>query len=423
MKKTLITLILGFTTILPVLGETVPPENRVSLPTAMEMAVNGNIGLQEKRKSLGIAKYQIKSANKLKNPQIQSNILTGKISNANSSQVGVILPLEIAKRGARKDAAIVNASAVSQSVQHYEFELKLRIRTAYFNLLQAKSELQIMEERKELLEEMLRLAKEKPQSSENYKIEFLQADMRLKKQLIAINRAKANVKTARYNFNRVLNLENNDTFYDSLEDSLFDKSFLDEIEVPSYDEAEKMAMEHRHDLQLAKLNIEKSKKELQVAKRNRIPDVSVGGGYAFSMGDKSDGEHLTGAFVAVGADMPVLYRYTPEIESAKLAIEQTELDYKARVNITKNTLKTNYDKFLIAKENVEHYSDILDESKEILKLAKARYQKGQANLMNLIINEHTHQEYLNEYINAVGVYYNTYIAILKEMGVDSVSAL
>src|SRR5699024_950952 len=126
--------------------------------------------------------------------------------------------------------------------------------------------------------------------------------------------------------------------YDSLEDSLFDKSFLNEIEVPSYDEAEKMAMEHRHDLQLAKLNIEKSKKELQVAKRNRIPDVSVGGGYAFSMGDKSDGEHLTGAFVAVGADMPVLYRYTPEIESAKLAIEQTELDYKARVNITKNTL-------------------------------------------------------------------------------------
>ena len=124
MKKTLITLILGFTTIMPVLGETALPENRVSLPTAMEMAVNGNIGLQEKRKSLGIAKYQIKSANKLKNPQIQSNILTGKISNANSSQVGVILPLEIAKRGARKDAAIVNASAVSQSVQHYEFELK-----------------------------------------------------------------------------------------------------------------------------------------------------------------------------------------------------------------------------------------------------------------------------------------------------------
>ena len=46
MKKTLITLILGFTTIMPVLGETALPENRVSLPTAMEMAVNGNIGLQ-----------------------------------------------------------------------------------------------------------------------------------------------------------------------------------------------------------------------------------------------------------------------------------------------------------------------------------------------------------------------------------------
>lgn len=396
---------------------------KVSLSTAIEMALTGNIELQEKRKNLGIAKQEIKSANKLKNPQFISNILTGKISNANSSQVGVLLPVEIAKRGVRKESAQINAAMVQHEVKQYEFDLKLRIRRAYFDLLQAKSDLKIMEERKVLLEDLLDIAKGKPKDSESYNIDILQADMRLKKQLIAINKARANVQTARYNFNRVLNLENDAEFYDSREDSLFDKSFLYEIEIPPYEEAKKMAMENRQDLQAALKNIEKKKKELQIAKRQRVPDLAVGGGYAFSMGEKSAGEHLSGAFVSVNADLPVLYQYTPEIKAAMIAIEKTELDYQARVKVTQNTLKTNYEKFLIAKENVGHYNAIIDESNEILSLSRARYKKGKSSLMNLIINEHTHQEYLNEYISAVGVYYNTYIALLRDMGVDTVGSL
>lgn len=397
--------------------------SKISLSTAMEMALNGNIELQEKRKSLGIARNEIKAANQLKNPQFQSNILTGKISKANSSQVGVMLPIEIAKRGVRKEAAKINAVMVQHEVQQYEFDLKLRIRTAYFNLLQAKSDLKIMEERKVLLDDLLQLAKSKPKNTETYNIDVLQADMRLKKQLIAINRAKANVKTAQYNLNRIMNLENPDTFFDSQEDSLFDKSFLYEIQVPPYEEAEKIALENRHDLLMAKQKIEKSKKEVEAVKRQRIPDIAIGGGYAFSMGKKSEGEHLTGAYVGVAADLPLLYQYTPEIKSAMIAVEKTELDYKARVNITKNTLKTNYDKFLIAKENVHHYDEIINESNQILKLSREHYKKGKGSLMNMIINEHTHQEYMNEYISAVGVYYNTYIALIKEMGLDSFTAL
>lgn len=421
MKKTLVTalILLG----LQLCSSAGDLPHKVSLSTAMEMGINANIELQEKRKNLGIAKNEIKAANQLKNPQFQSNILSGKISNANSSQVGVMLPIEVAKRGVRKNAAKINTSMVQHEVQQYEFDLKLRIRTAYFNLLQAKSDLKIMEERRDLLEDLLLLAKGKPKNSDTYNIDVLQADMRFKKQLIAINKAKANVKTAQYNFNRVLNLNDTTTFYDSQEDSLFDKSFLYEIQVPPYEEAEKLALEYRHDILAAKQKIDKSKMDLEIQKRRRIPDIAIGGGYAFSMGKKSEGEHLTGAYIGVGADIPVLYQYTPEIKNAQIVVEKTELDYLAKVNITKNTLRTNYDKFLIAKENVSHYNSIIDESNQILKLSRERYKNGKGNLMNLIINEHTHQEYLNEYIGAVGVYYNTYIALLQEMGLDSLTAL
>ena len=386
---------------------------KINLQSAMKMALVGNIELQEQRKNLGISENDIKKANALKNPQLQSNILVGNIARGNSSQVGISLPIEVLKRSARKKSAQAGMTFTINKILDYEFKLKLRIRTAYFNLLLAKSNLKIMQERKELLEDLYEISKNKPQNTDNYKIELLQADMRLKKQLIQINKAKANVRTAQYNFNRVLNLENNLTLYDTIEDSFFDKSFVTNLELPTCEELEKIAFTNRYDIKMAESKILKAKNEINVATKNRVPDVQIAGGMAFTQ----DG--ATGSFIGAGIDMPVLYQYTPEIENAKLNYEKAQLEYNSIINITKNIIHTNHDKFIIAKENVEHYRKIIEESTEILKLSKQRYSKGKSQLTNLIIIEHSHQELLNEYVNAMGVYYNAYISLLQEVGVDS----
>lgn len=386
---------------------------KITLQDAMDMALKGNIELQEQRKNLGISQNDIKIANALKNPQIQSNLLMGRIANTNSSQVGVMLPVEITKRGTRKRAAEAGLMYTENKIKDYEFKLKLRIRTAYFNLLLAKSDLKIMEERKDLLEDLYKISKNKSQKSDSYETDVLQADMRLKKQVIQINRAKANVRTAQYNFNRVLNLENNLTLYDSKEDSLFDKAFISDFNVPGYEELESAAFKNRYDIKMAESKILKAKRDIAVAAKRRVPDVYLSGGYAFA----HDG--TPGAFVGAGLDVPALYNYSPEIKNAKLNYEKAQLEYNSIINITKNVIHTNHDKFVIAKENVEHYDEILKESKEILKLSKQRYQKGKTSLTGLIVVEHAHQELLNEYLAAIGVYYNAYIALLQEIGSDN----
>ena len=374
---------------------------KISLPQAMEMALKGNIELQEQRKNLGISQNDIKIANALKNPQFQTNLLIGKIAKANSSQLGITLPVEITKRGARKKAAMASLDYTENKINDYEFKLKLRIRTAYFNLLVAKSDLKIMEERKELLEDLCKITRNKSKKSDSYEIDVLQADMRLKKQLIQINKAKANVRTAQYNFNRILNLENNLTLYDSKEDSLFDRAVVAEFNLPGYEALEMI----------------KAKRDIDVAIRQRIPDVYISGGYAFA----HDG--TPGAYVGAGFDIPSLYMYNPEIKNARLNYEKAQLEYNSIINITKNVIHTNHDKFVIAKENVDHYDEILTESREILKLSKQRYQKGKTPLTSLIVVEHSHQELLAEYLAAIGVYYNAYIALLQEIGSDTISAV
>ena len=386
---------------------------KISLEQAMNLALDGNIELKEQRKNLGISKNNIKRANALRNPQFQSNLLMGQIAKGNSSQVGLMLPVEITKRGARKKAAEAGLTYTENKIKDYEFKLKLRVRTSYFNLLLAKSDLRILEDRKELLEDLLKIAENRPKNSPNYEVELLQADMRLKKQLIRINRAKANVRTAQYTFNKVLNLENNLTLYDAQEDSVFEKAFFTQLALPDYNELESIAFKNRYDIKMAEAKVIKAKKDIIVATKQKIPDLYVSGGYAFA----HDG--TPGAYVGAGFDIPALYNYAPEVKNAKLEYEKAQLEYNSIINITKNVIHTNYDKFVIAQENVEHYHSILEESARILELSKAKYQQGSTNLTNLIIVEHSHQELLNEFLSAMGVYYNSYIALLQEVGLDN----
>lgn len=386
---------------------------KISLEQAINMALDGNIELQEQRKNLGISQNNVKKANALKNPQFQSNLLMGPIAKGNSSQVGLMLPIEVTKRGARKKAALADLSYTENKIKDYEFKLKLRVRTSYFNLLVAKSELKIMQDRRDLLEDLLDIAKGKPKNSPNYEIEVLQADMKLKKQDVNINRAKMDIRTAQYNFNRVLNLANNPTLYDVQDYSIFGQEFYTQLNLPSYEELESIAIKNRYDIKMSEDKILKAKKDLEVVGRQRIPDLYLSGGYAFA----HDG--TSGAFVGAGVDIPALYRYTPEIKNAKLEYDKAQLEYNSIINITKNVIHTNYDKFVMAQENVGHYKEIVEESNKILNLSKQRYRKGKTSLANLIIVEHSHQELLNEYLEAVRVYYNAYIALLQEIGMDN----
>ncbi len=416
MKRFLLILILILNLVLPSFAIVEAEDKiKISLEEAMDLALKGNIELQEQRKNLGISQNDIKKANALKNPQIQSNLLVGRIAKANSSQVGIMLPVEIAKRGARKSAAESGLDYTENKIKDSEFKLKQKVRTAYFNLILAKSHLKIMEDRKELLEDLLEISKNHSKDSPNYEIELLQADMRLKKQFVQINKSKADVKTAQYTFNKVLNLQNNMNLYDVKEESVFSQAFFTNLELPAYEELIAYAFEHRYDIKMAEARLEKTKKDITVALRKRVPDLYVSGGYAYA----HDG--TPGAFVGAGLDLPTLYRFTPEIQNAKLEYEKAQLGYNSIINITKNIISTNYDKFRMAQENVSYYYSMIDESRRILELSKQRYQKGQTAITNLIVVEHSHQDLLKEFLSSIGVYYNAYIALLTELGMENFS--
>ena len=99
----------------------------IDLDSLIELGLKENCELKIKRMELETYAKDIKIANRLKNPQIQSNIMLGNIAIGNSSQAGVALPIEVLKRGVRTKSAIQQYSIKETELKQAEHNYKIKI--------------------------------------------------------------------------------------------------------------------------------------------------------------------------------------------------------------------------------------------------------------------------------------------------------
>lgn len=415
MKKIIITFTLLLSICLPSYSDVV----HISLEKAVEIAIENNLDIKSKRKKAEELQQEIKIANALKNPQFQSNFLMGKVTRGNSSQFGLAVPIEINKRSIRKKIAQTNLEIVKNEIRAAEHDLKIEIMRNYFNILYIKSVVLILQDREKLFNNMKTVAEAKPKNSINYDIDLMQSDIKYKKQLVFLNRAKANLLEAQFKLNETMNIKDSKIMYDTTESSLFTKNLsIMRLHLLPYEQIENIALEYSYGLAIANSNIKKSEQEISQAKRKRIPDVTIAGGYAYQTSKQTGGEALPGAFVGVNTELPIFYTFGPEIKEAKIVLERKQLDKESFENHLRYALKRDYNKFKYSKENLIHYQEILREAKKILDMHAKRYEKGQSSFLNLMQVETMYQETLRDYIGAMEVYYNAYLDLMHNVGHD-----
>ncbi len=415
MKKIVITLFLLFSICLPSSSQVV----HITLDNAVNLALENNLDLKSKRKKAEELQQEIKIANALKNPRFESNFLIGRVTRGNSSQFGLSVPVEVAKRGIRKKIAQTNLDIVEKEIKASEHDIKIEIMKNYFNILYLKSVVLIFQEREKLFKNLKTIAEQKSKKYVNYDVDILQADMKYKRQLVYLNKAKADLLIAQFKLNDTINIKNSENMYDTIEESLFinDLSLLNLTLLP-YQTIEDTAMKYSYSLAIAESNITKSEQEVTQAKRQRIPNLTIGGGTAYQTAHQTRGDSLPGAYIAIGADIPILYSYSPDIKKAKIVLERSSIDKDSFENHLRYALKQDYNEFKYAKANMEHYKNILSESQKLMNTYSKRYEKGQTSLQNFIQVETMHQETLRDYIGAAQAYYDSYLNLMHNVGHD-----
>ena len=426
MKKLFIILITFF--IFQTASFAIEDVRKVDLHGAIEVALKNNIDLQAAKLNVNIAKNDIKSANRLQNPSFDAFYFMGAAGWSEPRQLGVSQNIEIAKRKARKELAKSNLLLVEKNVDYTQFDLKMDVREAYINLVAAKSILETLTQQQKLQEELLGIAKQRVKSGKVPEIDVIQAEIALNQMITQVNSAKVNVKSALSDFNKVIN-DPNDVIYDSNDRIFSEENNFDEMLTPSPDvlfpdsaDIISKLVENRYDIRIAKQEIDVAEKNLIVVARQKIPDISINGGYAYQLGNHTDdGRFNSGAYVGASiVNIPLFYNYSPEIKNAALKLQQAELKYASVKNKAAKDITSAYEKFLTAAENLNYYeSKILTSSEELIEISKHAYETGKSDITALIVMKQSYKSIIVGYTYALTEYYNSWTNFLREVNDDN----
>lgn len=403
-------------------------DNHLNLSQAIELALEKNVELNEKRKDLEIAKNNIKIANRLQNPTFEMAYGIGKTSDGNPQQLGFSQLLEIGKRSKRKKMAQADLALSDEAIKLAEFNVRMDVREAYVELAAAKAVLKNIEEQQELLTRLVDISQKRVNAGAAAEMEVMQARIVLNQLNIQKNSAKTTVLAAKYNFNKALNVnrsQEDNTFYDIVDETLCENtSFISVLTpppsrvMPKFDDIKEIAYQKRYDLKISQKEIEVAKKNLEVVMRQRVPDLEVAGGYAYLSPSQNEGSSamVSGAYAGANlVNIPLMYNYSPEIKNAKLQLEQAHLRYESKRNTALNDLMGAYERFLVAQKNLNYYNESLTvDSKEIVRMAAKSYEVGKSDLTSLIVVEQSYRSIMSGYIEALRDYYICWVDFLRE---------
>ena len=397
---------------------------KVYLNQAIDAALENNIDLQAAKLERNIAKNNIKTANRLQNPSFDAFYFLGAAGNSEPKQLGVSENIEIAKRKARKNLAESNLKLVEKNIDYTIFDLKMDVREAYINLVEAKSILDTLEHQQELQEELLKIAKIRVTNHNAPDIDVIQAEIALNQMITQVNSARVNVKKALSDFNKVINNPDN-IVYDSMDNIFSEENNFQEMmtpppdfDFPSFDEIVQNAIKNRYDIQIAKQEIDVAEKNLTVTARQRIPDIQLTGGYAYQVGAYTDsGNFNNGAYAGASlVNIPLFYNYSPEIQNAALKLKQAELKYESSKNRAVKDVSAAYDRFLTAADNLNHYEKkIITGSEELIETSKNSYEAGKSDITSLIVMKQSYKSIIIGYTQALAEYYNSWTNFLREV--------
>lgn len=400
---------------------------KISIQEAINIAVENSMELQSQKLNVQIAKNNIKAANRLQNPSIDTNWMIGSAGKGNPHGIGVTQMIEVFKRKHRKKSAQASFEVSDETARYKNFDLKMDVREAYINLVSAKTIVDSLEIEEKSLLEINRLVKERYKAGKASETDVIQSDISINHIKTQLNTARTNIMAARFQFNSVMDT---DPIYDSIVESFEEDVHFDKLltpspktQLPGFSDILALAEQNRYDLKIAQKEIVVAKNNLKIQTSKRVPDIEIGGGYLFQpIGMSGEaGRYLNGAYVNANlVNLPILYNFAPEIKNAKLEIEKAELKYAAAQNNAFANLSSAYEKLVNAQTNLNYYTDsLIEDSKRMMKTSKKNYEEGKTDLTPLILIEQSYRSIIIGYTTALTQYYSAYINFLREVDVEN----
>lgn len=392
---------------------------RLSLNDALSLFLQKNLDVLIAKYGIEYSKGQQITARLFPNPIMSIGNLasfTQGHTAGNSGQIFVQAQqlFELAgKRGYRIESAGFGAQSAEAAFEDAVRQLGFTVKDSYYRVQLAQRRLALAEENRDRFSRILEINTIRLKKGYIAEVDLIRIRLQMVDFHSQVIQALQEAETARGDLRQLLRLSPATTL--ELTTDLEFKRIDPEI-----GKLRLVAMDLRPDVRSKRFTFSQREADLRLAKAYRVPDLTVGTGYAIQGAQGPDNPQQWA--LNFGMPLPLFNRNQGGIRQAEVAVQTAEADLNKALNVVENEVEVAYRNLMHSRRLVEAYvGGVLDDARATFTIVERAYERGGATIIDLLDAARTSRTIQQNYIEALFNYQRNVLQLESAVGQEIAS--
>ena len=392
---------------------------RLSVNDALALFINQNLDVLIAKYGIEYSKGQQITAGLFPNPVATigtlSSFTQGRTSSSSGALSGQIQQLfELAgKRGYRIESAGYGIQSAEASFGDAVRQLGFTVKDTYYRIQLAQRRLILAEENRDRFARILDINTIRFKKGYIAEVDLIRIRLQMVDFQSQVIQSLQEGESARGDLRLLLRLSPSTLLELTTE---LDFRRID----PDIGKLRMVALDLRPDIKARRFAYSQRESDLKLAKAYRIPDVTIGAGYAVQGPQGPDNPQQWS--LNLGLPLPIFNRNQGGILQAEVSVQTAEADLNKTVNLVENEVEVAYRNLLQSRRLVEAYvGGVLEDARSTFTIVERAYERGGATILDLLDAARTSRMIQQNYIEALFNYQHQLFQLESAVGQEIAS--
>lgn len=391
---------------------------RLSLEEALGLFLQQNVDLLIAQYGIEFSKGQQITARLFPNPVASLGLVSSPVQGRTLGNSGAIAPqiqqlFELAgKRGYRIESAEFGLRSAEAAFEDAVRQLSSAVKDAYYRTQLARRRLILAEENRDRFSRILDVNTIRFKKGYIAEVDLIRIRLQFIDFQSQVIQAIQETASARSDLRQLLRVS-----------PATDLELVTELKYkrvdPDIAKLRVIAIDARPDVRAKRLMLSQREAELGLAKAYRVPDVTIGAGYAVQGPQGPDNSNQLS--FTLGVPLPLFNRNQGGIMQAEAAMQAAGADLGRTLNQVENQVDVAYRNLLESRRLVEAFLEgVLDDAVAAFTIAERAYERGGVTLIDLLDAARVSRTIQENYIEALFNYQRNLIQLESAVGQESI---
>jgi outer membrane protein, heavy metal efflux system len=392
---------------------------RLSLNEAIGLFIKQNIDVLIAKFGIEYSKGQQITAALFPNPVATigtlSSFTQGRTASNSASLFGQVQQLfELAgKRGYRIESSAFGTQSSEAAFEDAVRQLGFTVKDTYYRIQLAQRRLTLAEENRDRFARILDINTIRFKKGYIAEVDLIRIRLQMVDFQSQVIQSLQEAETARGDLRQLLRLSPKTTLELTTD---LDFRRVD----PDIGKLRTVALDLRPDIKARRFTYSQRESDLKLAKAYRVPDVTIGGGYAIQGRQGPDNPQQWA--LNLGLPLPLFNRNQGGIHQAEVAVQTAEADLNKTLNLVENEVEVAYRNLLQSRRLVEAYvGGVLEDARATFTIVERAYERGGATIIDLLDAARTSRTIQQNYIEALFNYQRNLLQLESAVGQEIAS--